>query len=97
MSCIICQESNKENLVEKASYKIHDKSKIGHLETKEFLANNETKIDLTRYLAEKLVAALTNVAYVIVFGNTCKTNIDLQDNLFNYNKEEADTGIVLHV
>ena len=34
-------------------YKIHDKSKIGHLETKEFLANNETKNDLTQYLAEK--------------------------------------------
>ena len=34
-------------------YKIHDKSKIGHLETEEFLGNNETKNDLTQYLAKK--------------------------------------------
>ena len=39
-------------------YKMHDKSKIGHLETKEFLANNETMNDLIQYLAEKLVTAL---------------------------------------
>ena len=72
-------------------YKIHDKSKIGHLETKEFVADIEMKNGLTRYIAQKLVAALTNVAYAIVYGNTCKTNIDLQDNLFHYNQEEADT------
>ena len=48
-------------------YKIHDKSKIGHLETEEFLGNNETKNDLTQYLAKKLVAALATVAYAIVW------------------------------
>ena len=68
-------------------YKIHGKSKIGHLERKEFLANNETKNDLTQYLT---------VAYAIVFGNSRKTNIDINENLFSYNQKEADTGIVLH-
>ena len=77
-------------------YKIHDKSKIGHLGTKEFLANNETKNDLTQYLAEKMVKSLATVAYAIVFGNTYKTNIDINENLFKYNQKEADTGIVLH-
>ena len=77
-------------------YKIHGKSKIGHLETKEFLANKETKNDLTQYLAEKLVTALATVAYAIVFGNTCETNIDINENLFSYNQEKADTGIVLY-
>ena len=32
----------------------------------------------------------------IVFGNTCKTNIKINENLFNFNQEEANTGIVLH-
>ena len=31
-----------------------------------------------------------------VFGNTCKTNININENLFNFNQEEANTGIVLH-
>ena len=34
-------------------YKIHDKSKIRHFETKEFLANNETKNDLNTILSRK--------------------------------------------
>ena len=66
------------------------------METKEFLVNNETNTDLTQYLAEKLVTALATAAYEIVFGNTCKTNIDINENLLDYNQEEADTGIMLH-
>ena len=54
-------------------YEIHDKTKIGHLETKESLDNNETKNDLTQYVAEKLVAALATVACATVFGSPCKT------------------------
>ena len=35
--------------------------------------------------------------YVVVFDKTVLTNIaDLDNNLRNYNHEEADTGIVLH-
>ena len=73
-------------------YEIHNKTKIGHLETKESLDNNETKNDLTQYVAEKLVAALATVAYATVFGNPCKTNIDNNENLFSYYQKEADTG-----
>ena len=57
---------------------------------------SETKDDLTQYLAGKLVTALATVTYAIAFGNTCKKNIDINENLFSYNQEEADTGIVLH-
>ena len=60
------------------------------------MASNETKNDLTQYLAEKMVKALATVAYAIVLGNSCKTNIDINENLFSYNQKEADTGIVLH-
>ena len=66
------------------------------MERKEFLANNETKNDLTQYLAEKMVKALATVAYAIVFGNTYKTDIDINENLFSYNQKEVDTGIALH-
>ena len=52
-------------------YKIHDKCKTGHLETKEFLANNETKNDLTRYVALKLVTVKTGN---INSGNCCICN-----------------------
>ena len=35
--------------------------------------------------------------YVVVINKTVLTNIaDLDNNLRNYNHEEADTGIVLH-
>ena len=64
------------------------------METQEFLANNETNNDLTQYLAEKLVTALATAAYEIVFGNTCKTNIDINENLLDYNQEE-DTDVFL--
>ena len=39
-----------------------------------------------------------NVDFVIIFGNTCITNLhDSDSNLKQYSHEEADTGIVLHV
>ena len=76
-------------------YKIYDKSKIVHLETKEFLANNKTKNDLTQYLSEKLVTTLVTVAYAVVFGNTCETIIDINENFFSYYQKEGETGVVL--
>ena len=39
-----------------------------------------------------------NVDFLIVFGNTCITNLDdLDSNLKHYSHEEAHLGIVLHV
>lgn len=49
-------------------YKIQDKSKTEHLEMKEFLANNETKNDLTRL---KLLAVKSGN---INSGNCCICN-----------------------
>ena len=34
-------------------YKVSNSTKIGHLETKEFFSENETKIELTKYLSKK--------------------------------------------
>jgi len=77
-------------------YKVSDSTKIGHLATKEFLSSIKTKMELTEYLSIKLKEALRK-DFVIVYGNCCLTNIpSLDPELFNYNQEEADTGIVLH-
>ena len=65
--------------------------------SKQFLSSVKTKNELTIYLSKKLKHQL-NVDFVIVFGNTCITNLDdLDSNLKQYPHEEADTGIVLHV
>ena len=77
-------------------YKVSDSTKIGHLKTKEFLSPIKTKIKLTEYLSKKLNDTLT-LDFVVVYGNCCLTNISsLNQELFDYNQEEADTGIVLH-
>ena len=79
-------------------YKVTDKTNIEHLTTKQFLANTETKNDLSMYLAGKVDIHLSNLDYVVVYGNTCITNmINLNETLFDYNQEEADTGIVFQV
>ena len=57
-------------------YKIADNTKIGHLETKEFISYIETKNDLTEYLNKKLQNVL-NVDFVVVFGTTTLTNMAL--------------------
>ena len=50
------------------------------------------------YLAEKVEIYLNNLDYVVGYGNTCITHMmNLKETLFDYNQEEADTGIVLHV
>ena len=65
--------------------------------SKQFLSSVKTKNELTIYLSKKLKDQL-NADFVIVFGNTCITNLDdLDSNLKQYSHEEADTGIVLHV
>ena len=77
-------------------YKISDNTKIGHLETKEFISSIETKNDLTEYLSEKLQKAL-NVDFFVVFGTTTLTNMaSFNPDFQTYSQEEADTGIILH-
>ena len=80
----------------KRTHGVSDESKIGHLTTKQLLAKIETKNDLTKHIAEKLASSLNTVDYVIVFGNNCKTNMNINQDLHQYNQEEAHTGIVLH-
>ena len=77
-------------------YKATDSTRIRHLETKKFLASMETKRELTRYLADKLVADLEKY-FLVLFDRSCFSNlVDLEDSLKTYGQEKADTGIVLH-
>ncbi|XP_066919527.1 uncharacterized protein [Clytia hemisphaerica] len=77
-------------------YKVTDSTRIEHLSTKEFLSSIETKQELTQYLSLKLSEHLVK-DFVIVFKETVFSNIpDLNQELFIYNHEEADTAIVLH-
>ena len=56
----------------------------------------ETKRELTRYLADKLVADLEKY-FLVLFDRSCFSNlVDLEDSLKTYGQEKADTGIVLH-
>ena len=72
------------------------KTIIGHLSTKQFLSDIETKNDLTSYLGQKLALAI-NINFVAVFRNACITNIaSLDDALKDHTHEEADTSIVHH-
>ena len=74
-------------------YEVSDSTKIGHLTTNEFLSAIETKIKLTEYLSKKLNDIMT-LDFVVVYGNSCLTYISsINRELFDYNQEEADTGI----
>ena len=65
--------------------------------TENLHANKANKRNHTMYLAEKVEIYLNNLDYVVVYGNTCITNMmNLKEILFYYDQEEADTGIVLH-
>ena len=73
-----------------------DSTRIRHLETKKFLASIETKRELSRYLADKVVANLEK-KFVFVVDRTCFSDLaDLDESLKTYDQEEADTGIFLH-
>ena len=39
---------------------------------------------------------MNNLDYVVVYGHTCITNIINLKETFDYNQEEADTGIASH-
>ena len=79
-----------------ARYKICDTTKIGHLETNNFISSINTKSDLTEYLGKKLEQNLT-VDVAVVYGNTTLTNISsLSQDLLCYSNEETETGMVLH-
>ena len=72
---------SKWNKREAVHYKVYDSTQIGYLTLKQFLSSVKTKNELTIYLRKKLKDQL-NVDFVIVFGNTCITNLDdLDSNL----------------
>ena len=77
-------------------YKVLDSTKIEHPERKEFLSSIETKEELTKYLSGKLNHHLSKDFVIVLNGNVTSNMSDLDENLLNYNHEEADTGIVLH-
>ena len=67
---------SKRHKGEAVHYKVYDSTQIGHLTSKQFLSSVKTKNELTIYLSKKLKDQL-NVDFVIVFGNTCITNLDV--------------------
>ena len=75
-------------------FQTHNVTKIGHLETKQFLSSINTK---NEYVSKRTAHQLEK-DYVIVYGKSCLTNLpDLDQELrTNYIHKEADTGIVLH-
>ena len=76
-------------------YKIANNTKIGYLETKEFISSIKAKNDLTECLSKKLQKVL-NVEFVVVFGTTTLTNMaSFNPDLLIYSQEETDCGIIL--
>ena len=47
------------------------------------LVKNGTKNDLIKDLSNNLATSLDTVQYANTFLNTCKTNIDILEDLFN--------------
>ena len=85
-----CKQSEQTELLA-IRYKVTDKTNIENLtKKKQFLANIETENDLTMYLAGKVDIYLNNLDYVVVYGNTCITNLmNSKETSFDYNQEEA--------
>ena len=80
-------------------YKVTDNTRIDNIPLKKFLSHNETKQELTVYLARLLVNyfAENNTNYVVVYDTVCETNIDgFEEALKEHSHEEADTLMVLY-
>ena len=80
-------------------YKVTDNTRIDNIPLKKFLSNNETKQELTVYLARLLVNYFeeNNTNYVVTYDTVCETNIDsFEEALKENSHEEADTLIALH-
>ena len=79
-------------------YKIADDTNIENVSLKSLLSHVETKQELTAYLSRKVTVACreNQKRYVIVYENTCETNVPISPNLLSHEHEEADTLIILY-
>ena len=79
-------------------YRITDSTNISKVSMKKLLSHTKTKMELTKYLAEKAMKYFRiqhGRRFVVAWGSECKaTHKDVED--LESNQEEADTKIILH-
>ena len=83
----------------KTPYKIAEDTSLEKITMKKFLANDQTKIELTTFLGNFLVVKFNSLAvrFAVSYSNITKSNINAIDpNLNGHNHEEADTLMILH-
>lgn len=92
------QTRNKRTKGVATRFKIADGMNIVNMSLKVLLSHIETKKELKAYLCEKVVAALIeiNKCYIVVYENSCETNISITPSLYFHEHEEADTLIILY-
>ena len=75
---------------------ISDTTNIAKLPLKKLLAHTKTKMELTTYLAQKILHAIPEkLCFVVAFGNQCRgTHQDMSH--LDSEQEEADTKLLLH-
>ncbi|CAG9761624.1 unnamed protein product [Ceutorhynchus assimilis] len=78
-----------------ACYHVSDGSIIQNITLKDFLSNIKTKMELTEYLAKKVLGCGNFKHVVVSYNNNTISNMPL-DNLEDNNHEEADTILILH-
>lgn len=80
-----------------ASYHITDTTNIAKVPMKRLLSTNKTKMELTCYLAEKLMekALAIEKRIVVAWGPHCRAT-DLRTDHLESIQEEADTKLLLH-
>ena len=79
--------------------KVTDNTRIDNIPLKKFLSHNETKQELTAYLARLLVNYFeeNETNYVVVYDTICEKNIDgFEEVLKEHSHEEADALMVLY-
>ena len=78
---------------------VTDNTRMDNIPLKKFLSRNETKQELTVYLARLLVNYFeeNNTNCVVVYDTVCEANIDgFEEALKENSHEEADTSMVLY-
>ena len=82
---------------EEVAYHICDTTKITNIPMKQLLSSTKTKAELTRYLAEKMIAKATVCGRRVVVTWECMCKATHRDvSHLESTHEEADTKLILH-
>ena len=77
------------------SYHITDTTNIAKATMKRLLSTNKTKMELTCYLAEKMIERANEKSVVVAWGSHCNAT-DRSTTHLESSQEEADTKLLLH-